>query len=210
MISKIPQKTRTRNPQQTRVKLLQATIDLVAEKGSDSLSLKEAARVAKVSRGVAYQHFEDRDHLLREAKAWLSERLLESLAGEPDPDSTEDRVYLAARLVLNNREASRVMLADAMAGKELTPDQPLYKLLITALKQFTATDNARPDMDLEVLSFILLGAMASIIMLSYQHDGDVDRLAQRFTDEYTRILREGIFTRNADRITPAKKPKPKT
>src|SRR3546814_19457829 len=66
-----PSKTRTRKPEQTRAKLLQATIDLLADKGADALSLKEAARIAKVSRGVAYQHFQDRDHLLREAKAWL-------------------------------------------------------------------------------------------------------------------------------------------
>src|SRR3546814_6819334 len=55
-----PSKTRTRNPEQTRAKLLQATIDLLADKGADALSLKEAARIAKVSRGVAYQHFQDR------------------------------------------------------------------------------------------------------------------------------------------------------
>ena len=199
------QKTRTRNPEQTRAKLLQATIDLLADKGADALSMKEVARVAKVSRGVAYQHFEHRDHLLSEAKTWLSERLLESLAGERTPESTEDRVFLAARLVLNNREASRVMLADAMAGKELRTDQPVYRLLIVALQQFTASGRARPGTDLEMLSFILLGSIASIIMLSYHHDGDIDSLARRFTDEYTRILREGIFGKNLDHAAPAKK-----
>lgn len=206
MTTRPPRKPRIRNPQQTRAKLLHATIDLLADKGPDALSVKEAARVAKVSRGVAYQHFQDRDHLLREAKSWLSERLLESLAGERDPASTEDRVFLAARLVLNHREASRVMLADAMAGKELRTDQPLYKLLMASLEQFTASGEARADMDLEILSFILLGAIASIIMLSYQHEGDVDSLARRFTDEYSRILREGIFVaagRRQHRGTPA-------
>src|SRR3546814_7147696 len=96
-----------------------ATIDLLADKGADALSLKEAARIAKVSRGVAYQHFQDRDHLLREAKAWLSDRLIDSLGGERSPESTLDRVYVSARLVLNNREEARVMIADALAGKEL-------------------------------------------------------------------------------------------
>lgn len=194
-----PAKRRIRNPEQTRAKLLQATIDLLAEKGADALSLKEAARIADVSRGAAYQHFDDRDHLLREARTWLTERLLESLSGERTPESTDDRVYLSARLVLNNREAARLMLADAMAGKELTPEHPLYKLLMTALQQFTASGNARPDMDLEILPFILLGSIASIIMLSYQHNSDVDKLARRFADEYARILREGIIAPGAGR-----------
>src|SRR3546814_18309104 len=81
-------------------------------------------------------------------------------------------------LVLNNREAARVMLADALAGKELRTDQPLYRLLMVSLQQFTQTGNARPDMDLEVLSFTLLGSIASIIMLSYQHEGDVDEIGR--------------------------------
>ncbi|NGY03951.1 TetR/AcrR family transcriptional regulator [Solimonas terrae] len=207
MNKKTDQKTRIRNPTQTRARLLQATVDLVAEKGADALSLKEAARIANVSRGVAYQHFEDRDHLLREARAWLSDRLIESLEGERDPDSTEDRVYRSARLVLNNREASRLMLIDAMAGKELTPDQPLYKLLIASLEQFTASGNARPDIDLEMLPFILLGSIASLIMLSYQHNSDVDSLARRFTDEYARILREGIIAPRARAPAQPKTPK---
>ena len=199
MSERPPSKSRIRNPTQTRAKLLQATIDLVAEKGADALSLKEAARIAKVSRGVAYQHFEDRDHLLREAKSWLSERLLESVMGELDPDSTEDRVHRVAKLILNNREASRVLLADALAGKDFRSDQPLYRLLRGALEHFTASGQARDDMDLEVLSFILLGSVASIIMLSYQQSGDVDSIAERFTKEWTRILRKGIFVSDADK-----------
>ncbi|WP_428310623.1 TetR/AcrR family transcriptional regulator [Hydrocarboniphaga sp.] len=193
MSSRIPQKPRSRNPVQTRARLLQATIDLVAEKGADALSLKEAARVAKVSRGVAYQHFDDRDHLLREAKAWLSERLSESLHGELDPATMEDRVYGVARQVMNNREASRLLIADAMAGKDLQKDHPLYRLLLDSLERFRTSGNARQDMDLEILSSILVGVVASIIMLSYQDNSDVDKMARRFTAEWTRILRHGIF-----------------
>jgi AcrR family transcriptional regulator len=201
------QKTRIRNPKQTRVKLLQATIDLVAEKGADALSVKEAARVANVSRGVAYQHFEDRDHLLREAKAWLSERLLDSITGELTPESMEDRVYRSARLVLNNRDACRLLIADAMAGKDLLLDHPLYRLLTDALEQFRTSGNARPDMDLGILSSILFGVMTSIVMMSYQDNSDVDQLARRFTVEWTRILREGIFTNDARVETPTRRAK---
>src|ERR1700743_3524324 len=61
-------KKRVRDPVLTRAKLLQATIELVTEKGAAALSLKEAARRAKVSRGVAYLHFDDREQLLHEAQ----------------------------------------------------------------------------------------------------------------------------------------------
>jgi len=105
-------KKRIRNPKQTRAKLLQATIGLVADNGAETLSLKEAARVANVSRGVAYQHFEDRDHLLREAKTWIAGQLLESVK-EVHSFSMEESVNHVARLVLNNREATRLLVADA-------------------------------------------------------------------------------------------------
>ena len=66
---------RTRDPPKTRAKLLQPRFALVGEKGAAALSLKEAASRAKVSRGAAYIHFEDRDQLLKEATTWISDRL---------------------------------------------------------------------------------------------------------------------------------------
>jgi AcrR family transcriptional regulator len=194
-----PRKTRIRNPEQTRAKLLQATIDLLADKGADALSLKEVAHVAKVSRGVAYQHFKDRDHLLREAKSWLSDRLLESLIATNDPDSMEESVYNVTRMILKNREATRVLIADALAGKALRPDQPLYKLTFVSLEHMKASGRARQDIDVEMLSVIMLGTVATIIMLSHLNHDDIDTLAQRFTDEWTHIMREGIFIKDSDR-----------
>ncbi|MFT4046427.1 MAG: TetR/AcrR family transcriptional regulator [Solimonas sp.] len=202
--AKPPQKPRIRNPEQTRARLLHATIELLADKGADALSLKEVARVANVSRGVAYQHFEDRDHLLREAKAWVSDRLLESLVAANDPDSMEERVYNVTRMILRNREATRVLIADALAGKALQPDQPLYKLTVRSLAHMKASGRARQDIDVEILSVIMLGTIATIIMLSHLDNGDTDTLAQRFTGEWTRIMREGIFARGADRDVSAR------
>lgn len=186
-------KQRNRNPEQTRARLLQATIGLVAEKGADALSLKEAARIAKVSRGAAYQHFEDRDHLLREAKSWISERLMEAVA-EVDSASMDEHVEQIARLVLNNREASTLLVADALAGRSLDASHPLYKLTLKVLEGFRAGGGARSDTDVEVLSVIMLGTVATLIMLSHlPGGGDTGDLARRFTREWTRILREGIF-----------------
>jgi AcrR family transcriptional regulator len=194
-------KQRIRNPAQTRAKLLQATIALLAEKGPDALSVKEAARVANVSRGVAYQHFEDRDHLLREAKTWISDRLSE-FAVALDPASLEDRVSQVARLVLNNREASKLVIVDALAGGDLAAEHPMYKLILQTLEDFKASGDARSNIDVEVLSFIMLGSVATIIMLSrLGKGGDVDSLAERFTAEWARILRHGIFAEGKSRAT---------
>lgn len=194
-------KPRVRNPEQTRAKLLQATIDLLAEKGPDALSMKEAARLANVSRGVAYQHFADRDHLLREAKAWISDRLLESAKAiepaliEKNIDRVlEESVNNVAKLVLHNREAARLLITEALAGKELDVDHPIYKMTVKGLEQLQTSGAARGDFDIEVLSFIMLGSIATMIMLSHLPNASgTDGLAQRFTLEWTRLLREGMF-----------------
>jgi AcrR family transcriptional regulator len=186
-------KPRIRNPEQTRTKLLQATIDLLAEKGPDGVSLKEAALVADVSRGVAYQHFADREHLLREAKAWMSDRLVESVV-ELKTASLEENVKHIAKLVLSNREAAGLLVADALSGKALDAEHPLYKLVLKDLAAFKTSGNARQDFDVEIMSFIMLGSIATLVMLSRAHgDVDTDVLAQRFTTDWTRILRDGLF-----------------
>jgi AcrR family transcriptional regulator len=187
-----PRKHRQRNPAQTRLKLLQATIQLLAEKGVDALSVKEVARIAGVSRAVAYQHFDDREHLLQEAKRWMSHSL-ESIA-QSDSSSLEERVHHVSRLVLGNREASRLLIAGALGGQDLSSDHPLYQQVMQLLQEFTVSGNARKDIDIEIMYFIMIGVIASLIMVGARHKrDDIDELADRFTVEWTRVLRHGIF-----------------
>ena len=196
-----PRKTkRVRDPEATRTKLLQATIDLVSEKGSDALSLKEAALRAKVSRGVAYLHFDDRDQLLNEAKAWIAGRLKDGVERfEPDA-SLHDRTLHNTKLILSHPEASKLIITAAMAGTDLDRQHPLYKIVLKMLQELKASGKARADLDLEILTYIFFGSIASTIMLGQQRKGDdLDELAERFTNEWNRILQEGIFTKASTR-----------
>jgi AcrR family transcriptional regulator len=196
MASSKRQKTRIRNPTQTRAKLLQATIDLVAEKGPAALSLKDVARAAHVSRGVAYQHFKSRDHLLQEARTWMSDRLMDSLVTLNDA-SMEERIVHVANLVLSHREASSLFISDALAGRVLQADHPLYRLLLGTLEEFRLSGRARSDMDIEIMSFIMMGSIATLIMLSRLRNGeDRGELARRFTTEWSQILDQGIFRKS--------------
>jgi AcrR family transcriptional regulator len=193
-------KKRIRNPAKTRAKLLQATIDLVGEKGAEALSLKEAARRANVSRGVAYMHFDDRDQLLSEAKTWISERLQEGVKQFDRGASMHDRTFHTTKLVLDHREAAKLMITAALAGRDLDPHHPLYKLILKMLKELRSSGLARADIDLKIMTYIHLGSIATTIMLGEQHKGDdMNELAERFTNEWNRILREGIFLKPSPR-----------
>ncbi len=199
-------KKRIRNPVETRAKLLQATIELVIEKGAAALSLKEAAIRADVSRGVAYLHFDDRDQLLKEAKTWISEGLQEGVKQFDRTATLHDRTFRTTKLVLSHPEASRLMITDAMAGTDLDQGHPLYKLVLNMLKELKASGKARADIDVEILTYITFGSIASTIMLGAQRKGeDVDTLAERFANEWNRILEKGIFVRKTPRDAEGKK-----
>jgi AcrR family transcriptional regulator len=192
-------KQRIRNPSQTRTKLLQATVDLVADKGHHALSLKEAARRANLSRGVAYQHFRDRDHLLSEAKRWISNRLAEGVKRIADT-TLEERVLYGAKLVLNNPEAAKLLIADALAGRDLGTNHPLFKLVLKTLKGLKASGVAREDIDPEVLTYITLSSNAAILMLGQARRGrSADVTAERFAKEWIGLLRGGMFSKHAQR-----------
>ena len=202
MATKPQQKKRIRNPVATRAKLLQATIDLVTEKGADALSLKEAARRANVSRGVAYLHFDDRDQLLNEAKSWIADRLQEGVQRFHKGATFHDRTIYTTKLVLEHPEASKLMLSAALAGRDLDTHHPLYKLILKMFKELKASGKVRADMDLEVMTYIMFGSTAATVMFGAQHpNSDVNELAERFTNEWGRILREGIFLKGSQRKT---------
>ena len=189
----IARKPRIRNPALTRERLLQATVEILAQKGPDGVSLKDAAELANVSRGVAYQHFEHRDHLLREAKDWITVRLLESIQKEAVADP--DEVLLnATRLILQNRDAASLLISDAMAGRDLSPQHPINRLIRQSLERMQAAGEARADLDIDVVSYIFLGMTSTLVMLSRLPDSDPEDLAQRFAREFAAFMEKGVFT----------------
>jgi AcrR family transcriptional regulator len=194
----IAPRPRIRNPALTRERLLQATVEILAQKGPDGVSLKDAAELAQVSRGVAYQHFEHREHLLREAKEWMTARLLEAIQKEAVADP--DEVLLGAtRLILQNRDAASLLIADAMAGRDLSPKHPINRLIRMSLERMQAAGEARADLDIDVVSYIFLGMTSTLVMLSRLPDSDPEDLARRFAREFSAVMAQGVFTQKRQR-----------
>lgn len=185
-------KTRIRNPEQTRARLLQATVEILAQKGEEGVSLKDAALRANLSRGVAYQHFRDRDHLLSEAKDWITDRMVDSMS-ILDPATADVKLLQMARLILFHRDAATLLVSEALAGRELAPDHPITRMLREALQSLKDSGQARPDADVEILTYIFLGMVATQIMLSRLPGADKEQLAQRFTRELSAFMRQGLF-----------------
>src|SRR6201991_2438995 len=77
--------------------LVQAALDLIAQKGPAGFTFAEAARWAGVSPAAPYRHFRDRDELLASVALQGFERFAAMLTtawndGRPDPSSAFDNL----------------------------------------------------------------------------------------------------------------------
>ncbi|MFG1317850.1 TetR/AcrR family transcriptional regulator [Xanthobacter autotrophicus] len=89
--------TRSYHHGNLREALMQATLDLIGEKGVAGVTFAEAARRAGVSAAAPYRHFRDRDELLAAVAAVGFERLADALttawqSGRPSPAVAYERV----------------------------------------------------------------------------------------------------------------------
>src|SRR5262252_7642826 len=83
--------------------LIQAALDLIAQKGPAGFTFAEAARSAGVSPAAPYRHFRDRDELLVDVARRGFDQFAQALArawddGKPEPFAAFERVgraYLA-------------------------------------------------------------------------------------------------------------------
>jgi AcrR family transcriptional regulator len=93
-----------------REALIQAALDLIAEKGPTGFTFADAARSAGVSAAAPYRHFRDRDELLSDVATRGFVRFAADLEeawdeGRPDPQSAFERVG-RAYLTFARREPS--------------------------------------------------------------------------------------------------------
>src|SRR3954454_19269489 len=73
---------RRRDPDGTRIAILEAAGTLLAKDGPEGLSVSQVAQLAGVNRGTAYQHFQTREQLVEATTGWVSEQLCESVFGD--------------------------------------------------------------------------------------------------------------------------------
>ncbi len=143
-----------------RSALLNAAVELAAEKGLQGLSLRECARRAGVSHAAPYRHFEDKNALLAAIAAEGSQRLADAgraaMEGVTDPSERLDAYGVAyVRFALANPVHFRVMFTsecvegdpparvddsgDASEAAEPDPNDA-FGLLVKAAAEATGTE----------------------------------------------------------------------
>jgi AcrR family transcriptional regulator len=107
--------------------LVQAALDLIAQKGPAGFSFAEAARWAGVSPAAPYRHFRDRDDLvadvaLRGFRAFAAELSAAWDGGTPEPRAAFDRLGRAYLAFARDEPAYYAAMFEAGIPLDATPD----------------------------------------------------------------------------------------
>ncbi len=191
---------RDRQRQETRARILQAALDLFAERGFEGASVRDIAKHAGVTHGMIKYHFEDKDRLWRAAVSFLFSRMGEEIVlGPPARNAQEDfqnikdfiRQYV--RYCARHPEHARIMVQASMRN-----DHRFHWMLdrfTAAQHKITMNDLQRqidrglwPDMPAISLTYITAAACQTIFMLASEakhlHGADVqtEEMIERHAD----------------------------
>ena len=76
----------------THVELIETAVRLIAEKGVEALSMAALAREVGINRTTVYYHFDSKEALIEEVKAWSAGRLAEAFNPDKAPQARMDQI----------------------------------------------------------------------------------------------------------------------
>ena len=196
---------RKRDPNATRLAILEAAKKVLAEDGHDALSVSRVAHIAGVNRGTAYQHFQTREELLHATLGMVSEQLTQSVfldpqTGEIDPTRRPVTVVVEnmVKFAMENPELSRIWLFDVLSSSKPSDDK-FFKLLEESTQYVVDKGYSYKDVDTEALSVIFLAGYFIWPVWVRSHarsKKDRDQMADRMTREILRLSLYGFLPPN--------------
>jgi AcrR family transcriptional regulator len=159
-------KRRARNPDKTREAILEAAREIMAQDGKEGLSVSQVAKRAGVNRGTAYQHFPTREMLVEATAEWVSEKMFRAVYGNlsytvsraADGEAIRRVTEHLADFAMENPELSRAWLFDLLSSQRPANDR-FWREYESSFEQLSKTKYARPDIDTEVVSVLMLAGM---------------------------------------------------
>ncbi|MFD0265677.1 TetR/AcrR family transcriptional regulator [Streptomyces sp. NPDC127106] len=153
----------------SRERLLQATVELVAERGYEATTLGDIADRAGTARGLVSYYFPGKRHLLQSAVHRLMHRTIEAaLEREPRTDDGRERLARAIDAVLGLARDEPLLMRTHMAGilqaegfVQCPEQQRLAALLRDTVARYGSAD---VDADYPLLRALLMGAVVAVLL----------------------------------------------
>ena len=152
-----------------RGRILEAALALYTSKPPQSVTTREIAREAKVSTGLVFHYFKNKDELEKEAACYFVEKCI-----PPDTVSIEEFVRLNLKLIKSNPGAFRFLQyvfekEKYSGGKEL-----VSKIYETGLKRLSIILNDIGVGDVEKTATLLMAIIDGLALYSFFLDLDVE------------------------------------
>lgn len=153
----------------SRERLLQATVELVAERGYEATTLGDIADRAGTARGLVSYYFPGKRQLLQSAVHRLMHLTLDA-ALEREPHTEDGRELLARAIdaVLGLAREHPLLMRTHMAGilqaegfVRCPEQQRLAQLLRETVARYGSAD---PDADYPLLRALLMGAVVAVLL----------------------------------------------
>ncbi|WP_149182883.1 TetR/AcrR family transcriptional regulator [Streptomyces sp. TRM49041] len=153
----------------SRERLLQATVELVAERGYEATTLADIADRAGSARGLVSYYFPGKRQLLQSAVHRLMHRTLAAaLEREPRTDDGRERLARAVDAILGLAVEQPMLMRTHMAGilqaegfVRCPEQQRLAGLLRDTVERYGSRD---VDTDYPLLRALLMGAVFAILL----------------------------------------------
>jgi AcrR family transcriptional regulator len=192
-----------RNPQRTREAILEAAREVLAQDGKEGLSVARVAQSAGVNRGTAYQHFQTREQLIEATAAWVSDKLHGNVFGDPSKASAQPAETIniesvnqhLAEFAMENPELGRVWLFEVLSSRRPANDL-FWRQYESKFEQFAKTEFAQPNIDVEVLSVLILAGSFIWPVWARAHTrtaSERQQMSARFSQEILRLCLHGTL-----------------
>ena len=197
---------REQQKQATRAKILQAALDLFAERGFDGASIRDIAKRAGVFHGLIKYHFESKEELWKSAVDYLFERQSKEMA---DPDGFDellareqahDWIKRYVHYCARHPEHARIMVQESLRDTERlrwavrTHIEPLHKTARRITQRWIEA-GVYPAIPLHAIIYIVSAAAQSPFMLApeLKHGAGFDMSYPAQIDAYAVALVTMLF-----------------
>jgi len=191
---------RVRNPERTREAILGAAREIIARDGKEGVSVLQVAKRARVNRGTAYQHFPNREKLIEATAESVSDKMYDAVYGSMsysagqsvDSDDIRGVTEHLANFAMENAELSRAWLFELLSSQRPASDR-FWREYESSFEKLAKTDNARPGIDTEVVSVLMLAGMFLWPLWARSH-ARTTKQRQEMTARLTReVLRLSMY-----------------
>jgi AcrR family transcriptional regulator len=190
----------------TKEDILAAARQVLASDGPEALSVVKVAKLANVNRGTAYQHFPDRESLLRATidsvgqglikAVWPPDQAMRGKPGIPfDDASLEGTALRIAEFMARNPTFSRVWLFELLSSERPGGD-PFSQTWLSVVTAFCSSEDAVPGIDAEAYAVITL--IAYLAWPVWKHAETVEEnergaMGTRIAREILRLAMHGVM-----------------